>query len=104
MENIEMKVGICSRIVAFFSTWWTWIGWFLFACFAFLVIGFAGGIIPAAVSLLLLVVWWVIDAIDQAVSRWQIVLGILMPIIVFIPRGAFIFGTAWVMYWFKIRE
>lgn len=100
---MEMKIGTCSKIVALFNTWWTLMGWAFFAG-SLLFAYFPGGIIPAILCFFLLIVWWIIDAIDQTVSGWQIALGIFMILASFLPRAGIIFIVAWVAYWFKIRE
>ncbi|MHB1001552.1 MAG: hypothetical protein ACYC27_20115 [Armatimonadota bacterium] len=53
---------------------------------------------------LLLLIWWVIDAIDQAIPAWQVVTGIMMIIASMLPRGGVLFIASWVIYWTRIRE
>lgn len=98
-----MNVGICNKIVTLCNTWWTFMGWSFFIG-SLVFIYFPGGIIPAIVSFFLLVIWWIIDVIDQSVSRWQIALGVAMLLVTLLPRAGIFFIATWVIYWFKIRE
>ena len=100
---MEMKIGACSRIVLLFNTWWILMGWTFFVG-SLLFAYFPGGAIPAILCFFLMIAWWIIDVIDQTVSRWQIVLGIFMLLASFLPRAGIFFIVAWVAYWFKIRE
>ena len=104
MESIEIKMGICNKIVLLFNTWWILFGWMLFFCAIGLwLFSVVISIYIWMLSLLLFAVWWIIDVIDQAVPMWQIFIGVLA-IIAFFVVGAPCISVVWVIYLTRIRD
>lgn len=97
-----MIANICSKIVVLFSIWWILIGWALFFCTISLWF-FPVGMYIGLSLLILFVIWWIIDAIDQAVPKWQIYTG-LLAVILFSLVGAPSISVVWVTYLLKIRD
>jgi hypothetical protein len=100
---------ICSRIVEALSDWWAYIGWGLFLCYFLVPIMVArqdpeGSMLVWLVSGVLLLVWWIIDVVDQQAPAWAILAGLMMLGLGFVPRGIFLTITAWALYWTKVRE
>jgi hypothetical protein len=99
---------LCSRIVEKLDTTWPVIGWALFIGW-FLGPYFSAGSAASFYSVMLgfglsLLIWWLIDVIDQQVAGWQILLGIVMLGIGVLPRGGLLSIAAWIIYWTRVRE
>ena len=99
---------VCSRIVEKLDSSWPVIGWALFVGW-FLGPYFSGGTIGAYFAVMVgfgvpLLVWWLIDVVDQQVAIWQILLGLVMLGIGFLPRGGILSIAAWIIYWTRVRE
>jgi len=101
---------LCSHIVARTDNAWPFAGWVVFVCFLFLpmVAQQFWLWIPLAI---LTLAWWTIDAVDQRIPGWTVPLGLLLIAagMVFLCVGWwryfwFATGTAWCLYWFKLRE
>lgn len=98
-----MRVGVCSRIVARFDTWWAFMAWSFFVGSILLQFN-PGTLWLAGVCFVLMVAWWIIDVVDQSIPAWQIATGVLMLVIAALPRGFILFPAAWVIYWTRVRE
>ena len=97
----------CGRIVESAGSSWAAIPWILFAGWFFSP--YFVSTPQTAIALLLhfgilVLIWWIIDAIDQQVPLWQVVAGILMVGIGLLPRGGFLIIAAWIIYWTRVRE
>lgn len=98
----------CSSIVARFDKSWGAIGWVLWVVWLlapYLLVPY--GVLLWVVwlaSFALLLLWWLCDALDQQVSWWQVLLGLLMLGIGFLPRGGILAIACWILYWTKVRE
>lgn len=99
-----MRTG-CSYVAALFGKAWGYMGWLLFGC-ALLLPYATGGDESASVVFalagLLLLLWWIIDAVDQCVSWWVYVVGMAM--LALGCLSAILSIAAWVLYWMKVRE
>ena len=89
---------------------WGALGWLVFLCFLFLpMVTHAFWLwVPL---LLVTLVWWAIDAVDQNIPGWTVPLGLLLlaggQVFLGIGRLGFyrsLTGAAWCLYWFKVRE
>jgi hypothetical protein len=99
---------LCRQIVLWFRDFWTWLGWVLFILFV------VGPLFTTSEPLLsnilflgaglLLMVWWLIDVIDQMVSAWTIALGLLMLAIGVLPGGFVLQLAAFILYMTRVRE
>jgi len=94
---------LCSRLVAAVGDWWGYIAWGLFAS---LLMWYAGAIPSSLLPplLILSVLWWVTDAMDQSVSPWVVVFGLLLTGFLWLPLGFLIVAACWILYWFKHRD
>jgi hypothetical protein len=102
---------LCSRIVNAFGNSWGVAGWAFFV--GWLILPWltlsAGyyGLCWAGFGLLLLL-WWVIDIVDQQVAVWKVLVGVLMLVISYIAPTMSAKLTfpiaAWVIYWTRVRE
>lgn len=99
---------LCSNIIARCGSWWGELGWCLFGSLVFLPLFCLNSpdLFPWVLLglSLLLALWWGIDAIDQEVAVWQVLLGLTMLAIGFLPRGGLLTLACWVIYWQKVRE
>lgn len=98
----------CSGVVERLGTSWPAIGWILFVCW-FLGPYFSGGGVAAYFAArigfgILLLIWWLIDIVDQQIAIWQILLGLVMLGIGFLPRGGVLAVAVWIIYWTRVRE
>jgi hypothetical protein len=67
----------CFEVVSFFGDSWGYIGWGLFLGWFFLV-WFVPSIVLWFAWSLLLLVWWVIDAVDREVEWWKMAVVLLV--------------------------
>ena len=98
----------CCRIVEKLDSSWPVIGWALFAGW-FLGPYFSGGQLSAIYVVMFgfgipLLVWWLVDVVDQQVAAWQILLGSVMLGIGLLPRAGVLVIAAWIIYWTRVRE
>jgi len=101
---------VCSNLVARAGSRWGGLGWLVFLCYLFLpMVAHAFWLwVPL---LLVTLVWWTIDAVDQNIPGWKVPLGLLLLAgglaCLWMGRLTFFWaftGAAWCLYWFKIRE
>lgn len=107
-------LDFCERIVEKMGSSWGTVGWALFVLFLvspfFIAAGAQGQASNAGVWLIpiscgaLLLAWWVIDAVDQQVAPWKVLVGLVMLGIGCLPRGGILTIAAWVIYWLRVRE
>jgi hypothetical protein len=91
---------------------WTYAGWCLFLLTW--IAPFAAPTATAHMGVfalfgLLLVVWWILDIIDQRVPAWQIVAGVAMLAFGAVASSLVCYGfilivATWVIYMLRIRE
>lgn len=100
----------CSDIVELFGSYWNFIGWGLFLSWFFLP--FFPISEPALFWSLwltvggLLLLWWVIDAVNEGVAWWQMGIVVILVALSFAPVGyaRLLAIAAWVIYQFRFRE
>jgi hypothetical protein len=95
----------CFEVVSFFGDSWGHIGWGLFLSWFFLL-WFIPSVVLWYTASLLLLVWWVIDAVDREVQWWTMAVVILLLGAGFlpVPRAGWLTIAAWVVYWMRFRE
>ena len=95
----------CMDLVASFGSSWNLIGWGLFLGWFFLPFFLPSLVLWLALGFLL-AVWWVIDAVDQEVAWWQMLVVVLLLGAGFlpIPRAGWLTIAAWVVYYLRFRE
>ena len=84
---------------------WPYAGWGLFL--AVLLLPFVAGSVPAGaaiwfLSVCILFVWWITDAMSQMTPVWMILVGIVLFVIGAVLRIMLI--ASWAIYWTKVRE
>lgn len=95
--------------------WWPYVGWILFLTamlLPFVVWSLDAGPIICLLSVLLLLVWWVVDGMTQMVPWWMYIVGVALmfsiPITMALGltswRWMFVPITSWAAYWTKVRE
>jgi hypothetical protein len=98
----------CGAMVEKLGSSWPIIGWGLFACWFLGPFFFASTLVQqyAVMSVFggLLLLWWLVDVVDQQAAIWQILVGLVMVAIGFLPRGSVLSIAAWVIYWTRVRE
>src|ERR1041385_3855416 len=98
---------LCSRIVAWNEKGWAVLGWLLFATLVlapYFITGTVFVFVGFGILGIVLLLWWLIDAIDQQVEWWQFLLAVIMLGIGFLPYGRILTLAAWILYWTKVRE
>ena len=97
----------CSRLIESFGGSWPIIGWALFAGWFFSPYFAPDAQIAMAAYMglgLLGLIWWTIDALDQQVAGWQVLIAAIMIAIGLLPRGGLLLIAAWIIYWTRVRE
>jgi hypothetical protein len=105
----------CMNTVEATGAFWSYIGWALFliaVLLPFAAWSFDAGPIICLLSVLLLLVWWVVDGTAQMVPWWMYVVGVALMLSIPITmalglmsgRWMFVPITCWVAYWTKVRE
>ena len=96
----------CSNIVGGFGKSWTGVGWTIWLAWLLTpyVVPLNMMMIVWICSTVLLVFWWICDAMDQQVAWWQALVGIAMLVVSFLPRGGLFAIATWIIYWTKVRE
>ena len=97
----------CSRVVEKWESSWAHVGWALFV--GFLLLPFClntSPFFPVILGVLggLLLLWWLVDVVDQQVPLWMVCVGVIMLGIGFLPRGGLLSIACWIIYWTKVRE
>lgn len=97
----------CYRIVRWFGSLWETLGWLLFIVM-FMV--FATGTPYSSPPLgiltgLLLILWWIVDVVDQGLEWWKITFGAVLVALSFaVPTKGFIsVSFLWIGYFFRLR-
>jgi hypothetical protein len=98
---------LCGLIVETLGTWWGSIGWLVFLgalLLPYFVYRSQYGLQIWLSVALLLVLWWVVDLVDQEAPAWVWIVGLVMLVIGGLPRGSILTAACWALYWTRIRE
>lgn len=104
----------CMNTVEAAGSFWSYAGWGLFLAavlLPFVASSLDSGRIICLLSVLLLLGWWIVDAMAQMVPWWMYVVGValILSIPIFMSLGLvwgrwmFVPMTCWVVYWVKVR-
>jgi hypothetical protein len=98
----------CSSIVARFDKSWGYLGWVLWGGWLlapyFLAPYGATLWVGWLIMSVLLLLWWVCDAFDQQLAWWQMLVGLFMLGIGYLPRGGILAIACWILYWTRVRD
>ncbi|MGC8783758.1 MAG: hypothetical protein ACP5RN_05175 [Armatimonadota bacterium] len=95
----------CMDVVSYFGASWNLIGWGLFLSWFLLPFVVPSIALWLALGVLLLI-WWVIDAVDQEVAWWKMMVVVLLLAAGFlpVPHAGWLTIAAWVVYYLRFRE
>lgn len=95
---------LCMNIVEAAGGFWPYAGWGLFLAVMFIPFVMYSSAVLAIwyLSVLLLFIWWIIDAASQMTPVWMILVGIVVFAFGLVVRIMLI--ASWVVYWTKVRE
>lgn len=101
---------LCNRIVLACGDFWGWSGWMLFGLSVLgpLLLSRPEAGMGTLVFLLLitplLLLWWLIDVLDQEVPLWIVLTGVVILGIGCLPMGGILRLAAFVFYMTRVRE